>query len=69
MYQDEIINSKARVSVMPGMKRVTAVKKKYDIGKELGQGAYGLVSECSLKGTSGGEVFAMKSMKKNNKEI
>jgi len=54
---------------MPGMNRVSAVKKKYDIGKELGQGAYGLVSECSLKGTSGGEVFAMKSMKKNNKEI
>lgn len=36
------------------------LQMKYEIGKHLGKGAYGAVSECWLKGTQSGEIFALK---------
>jgi len=43
---------------------IEKLEEKYVIGKHLGDGAFGAVSECWLKGTNSGEVFALKKMAK-----
>jgi len=40
------------------------LEKKYVMGKSLGQGAFGEVLECWLKGTDGTIKFALKKMGK-----
>jgi hypothetical protein len=42
------------------------LEKKYTMGKSLGQGAFGEVLECWLKGSDGSVKFALKKMKKSD---
>jgi len=43
---------------------VENLEKKYVTGKSLGEGAFGEVLECWLRGTDGSVKFALKKMKK-----
>ena len=38
------------------------LNEKYEIGRTLGEGAFGVVSECWLKGSSGKTKYALKKI-------
>ena len=61
-------HAKPRVSRFLG-NHIVSTSQKYVKGKELGKGAYGIVSECWLKRAEDGEIFALKTMSKKSEEV